>query len=105
MPSASKAFQKMQRIHAWQNWLDEQRCRTYRDSDTREWRDRRDRWDVTKAKPPLFGSIDITFYDVDEARDVAPDPRGPPQAPGAARDEAAAVARDAHRSGRGEVAG
>ncbi len=59
-----KAFQKMQRIHAWQNWLDEQRCRSYRDSDTRAWRDRRDRWDVTKAKPPLFGSIDITFYDV-----------------------------------------
>jgi len=67
-----KAFQKMQRIHVWQNWLDEQRCRSYRDSDsdTRQWCERRDRWDVTKARPPLFGSIDITFYGVDEARDV-----------------------------------
>ncbi len=70
LAARQKAFQKMQRIHAWQNWLDEQRCRSYRDSDTRDWRERRDRWDVTKAKPPLFGSVDITLYGVDEARDV-----------------------------------
>lgn len=34
---------KMERIHAWQNWHDEKRCRSYRDSDTRDWRARRDR--------------------------------------------------------------
>ncbi|MCB1509275.1 MAG: relaxase/mobilization nuclease domain-containing protein [Hyphomicrobiaceae bacterium] len=64
-----QAFQKMQRIHAWQNRLDEQRCKTYRDSDTRDWRARRDRWDITKVKPPLFGSVHMTFYDVDQKRD------------------------------------
>jgi hypothetical protein len=69
MAERRKAFEKMQRIHAWQNWLDEKRCRSYRDSDTREWRDRRDRWDVTKAKAPLFGSASITFYDVAESKD------------------------------------
>ena len=69
MADRRRAFQKMQRIHAWQNWLDEKRCRTYRDSDTREWRARRDRWDITKVKAPLFGTRDISFYDVEEARD------------------------------------
>ena len=59
MADRRQAFQKMQRIHSWQNWLDEKRCRTYRDSDTREWRQRRDRWDITKAKAPLFGTRDI----------------------------------------------
>ena len=63
-----QAFAKMQRIHAWQNWLDEKRCKTYRDSDTRDWRDRRDRWDLGKIKPPLFGTVDVTFYDVEESR-------------------------------------
>ena len=64
-----QAFKKMQRIHAWQNWLDEKRCKTYRDSDTRDYRERRDRWDLSKVKPPLFGSQEITFYDVEESRD------------------------------------
>lgn len=64
-----RAYQKMQRIHAWQNWLDEKRCRNYRDSDTREWRERQTRWDITKAKAPLFGTREITFYDVAKARD------------------------------------
>lgn len=64
-----QAFKKMQRIHAWQNWLDEKRCKTYRDSDTRDYRQRRDRWDIGKSKPPLFGSSDITFYDVEESKD------------------------------------
>ncbi len=63
------ALEKMKRIHAWQNRLDERRCRNYRDSDTREWRDRRDRWDLGKVKPPLFGSVDMAFYDVAESRD------------------------------------
>lgn len=63
-----KAYQKMERIHAWQNWLDEKRCRNYRDSDTRDWRARRDRWDLGKIKPPLFGTVDVTFYDVEESR-------------------------------------
>jgi MobA/VirD2-like, nuclease domain len=64
-----QAYKKMQRIHAWQNWLDEKRCRTYRDSDTRDYRERRDRWDLSKVKPPLFGSQEITFYDVEESKD------------------------------------
>ena len=64
-----QAFKKMQRIHAWQNWLDEKRCKTYRDSDTRDYRERRDRWDLNKVKPPLFGTAEITFYDVEESRD------------------------------------
>ena len=64
-----QAFKKMQHIHAWQNWLDEKRCKIYRDSDTRDYRERRDRWDLTKVKPPLFGSSEITFYDVEESKD------------------------------------
>ncbi|MEO1651848.1 MAG: hypothetical protein AAFR60_12820, partial [Pseudomonadota bacterium] len=36
------AAEKLKRIHAWQNRLDEKRCRTYRDSDTRDYRERRD---------------------------------------------------------------
>ncbi len=63
-----QALQKMQRIHGWQNWLDETRCKTYRDSDTRDWRERRDRWDLGKIKPPLFGTVEVTFYDVAESR-------------------------------------
>ncbi|MBU1212901.1 MAG: relaxase/mobilization nuclease domain-containing protein [Alphaproteobacteria bacterium] len=65
-----RAYQKMERIHAWQNWLDEKRCRSYRDSDTRDWRARCDRWDLAKIKPPLFGTVDVTFYDVAESRDA-----------------------------------
>lgn len=68
MAERRQAFQKMQRIHGWQNWLDEKRCKTYRDSDTRDWRERRDRWDLGKIKPPLFGTVDVTFYDVAESR-------------------------------------
>ena len=64
-----KAFQKLQRVHAWQNWLDEKRSKTYRESDTRDWRQRRDRWDISKSKPPLFGHQEITLYDVEEAKD------------------------------------
>ncbi len=63
-----QAFKKLQRIHAWQNWLDEKRCKTYRDSDTRDYRERRDRWDINKAKPPLFGSQESTFYDIEESK-------------------------------------
>ncbi len=63
------AFQKMQRIHGWQNHLDEKRCKTYRDSDTRDYRNRMDRYDITKVKPPLFGSVDVTLYDVEESHD------------------------------------
>ncbi len=62
------AFEKLKRIHAWQNRLDDRRCANYRDSDTREWRDRRDRWDLGKIKPPLFGSVHLSFYDVDESK-------------------------------------
>jgi hypothetical protein len=69
MAERKKAYQKLQRIHAWQNRLDEKRCKTYRDSDTRDWRERRDRWDITKIKPPLLGRQEITFYDVEESRD------------------------------------
>lgn len=64
-----RAFKKMERIHAWQNWLDEKRCKTYRDSDTRDWRARRDRWDMGKLKPPLFGTVISARYDIEEARD------------------------------------
>ena len=63
-----QAFKKMQRIHGWQNWLDEKRCKTYRDSDTRDYRERRDRWDLAKVKPPLFGKAEITFYKVEESK-------------------------------------
>ena len=58
----------MKRIHAWQNWLDEKCAKTHRDSDTREWRDRRDRWDLYKIKPPLFGSAHLTLYDVEREK-------------------------------------
>ena len=63
-----QAFRKLQRIHAWQNWLDEKRAKTYRDSDTRDYRERRDRWDLSKVKPPLFGTAAITFYDIEESK-------------------------------------
>lgn len=69
MKDRRQALKKMQSIHGWQNWLDEKRCKTYRESDTREYRARRDRWNMGKAKPPLFGTMDMTHYDVEESRD------------------------------------
>ncbi|MEO0619824.1 MAG: hypothetical protein AAFZ01_11175 [Pseudomonadota bacterium] len=69
MAERRQAFQKMQRIHGWQNWLDEKRCKTYRDSDTRDYRERRDRWDMGKLQPPLFGTMISARYDVEESRD------------------------------------
>jgi MobA/VirD2-like, nuclease domain len=62
------AFEKMKRVHAWQNRLDEKRCKTYRDSDTREYRDRRARFDISKVKAPLFGRVELTLYDVEESK-------------------------------------
>ena len=63
-----EAYQKMQRIHAWQNWLDAKRCKTYRDSDTRDYRERRDRWDMGRLKPPLLGTVISARYDVEESK-------------------------------------
>ena len=63
------ALEKMKRIHAWQNRLDEKRCKSYRDSDTRDYRERMGRYDIAKIKPPLFGSTHVTLYDVEESRD------------------------------------
>jgi len=61
------AFEKMKRIHAWQNRLDEKRCRRYRDSDTRDYRDRMDRYDFTKIKAPLLGRVEVSLYGVAES--------------------------------------
>ncbi|MEL7544426.1 MAG: relaxase/mobilization nuclease domain-containing protein [Pseudomonadota bacterium] len=68
MRERRQAFQKMQRIHAWQNWLDEKRCKTYRESDTRDYRSALDRWDMGKLKPPLFGTVIAVRYDVEESK-------------------------------------
>ncbi|MEL6103854.1 MAG: hypothetical protein AAFR68_21400, partial [Pseudomonadota bacterium] len=65
-----QAAEKLKRIHAWQNRLDEKRCRTYRDSDTRDYRERRDRWDMGKLKPPILGTVIQSRYDVEESRNT-----------------------------------
>jgi len=65
-----QAAEKLKRIHAWQNRLDEKRCRTYCDSDTRDYRDRRDRWDMGQLKPPLFGTVISSRYEVEESRNL-----------------------------------
>lgn len=61
-------FDKMKRIHAWQNRLDEKRCKNYRDSDTREYRNRMARYDLSKIKAPLFGRVELTLYGVEESK-------------------------------------
>ncbi|MEO1650004.1 MAG: relaxase/mobilization nuclease domain-containing protein [Pseudomonadota bacterium] len=65
-----QAAEKLKRIHAWQNRLDEKRCRTYRESDTRDYRKRRDRWDMGKLKPPIHGTVVSARYEVEESRNT-----------------------------------
>ena len=62
------AYEKMKRIHDWQNRLDEKRCKSYRDSDTRDYRARIARYDISKVRAPLFGRVELTLYDVEESK-------------------------------------